>query len=164
MHEAMAPAKLGKEHEMLAKSAGEWNVTMKTWMSPGDPPAESTGTARIKMILDGHILSEEFRGDFGGMKFEGFGMVGYDTFRNRWWQTWCDNMSTGIYWGAGTASPDGKTVTLIGKSDRPQQNRKDVEMKGIYRFISDNEHVFESYDKGPDGKDVKTMEIHYRRK
>ena len=28
MHETMAPAKLGKEHEMLAKSAGEWNVTM----------------------------------------------------------------------------------------------------------------------------------------
>jgi hypothetical protein len=160
----MKLAKPGKEHELLGRHVGEWNVTMKTWMSPGDPPTEHKGTATLKMILGGRVLMEDFRGDFMGMAFEGHGMMGYDNYRGRWWQTWMDNMGTGMYKGEGTASADGKTVTLIGKSDRPAQNRKDVEMKGVYRFPNDNEHIFETYDKGPDGKEIKTMEITYRRK
>ena len=160
----MTLAKPGKEHEMLSRHAGDWNVTMKTWMNPGEPPAENQGTSRTQMILGGRYLAEAFRGDFNGMAFEGYGIIGFDNFRKRWWQTWMDNMSTSVYKAEGTASADGKTITISGKSDRAMQNRKDVEMKGVYRFISDNEYVFETYDVAPDGHDVKTMEIHYKRK
>ncbi|HEY3294129.1 MAG TPA: DUF1579 domain-containing protein [bacterium] len=152
----------GKEHQMLARHEGEWNVILRTWMNPDEPPSENKGTASYKMILGGRVLVEDFRGDFQGMPFEGHGMIGYDNNRGRWWQTWNDNMSTAIFKGEGTAGPDGKTITMTGKSDRP--DRKDVESKGVYHFASDNEHTFETYEKGPDGKERKTMEIHYRRK
>jgi len=164
MQEWMKLAQPGKKHEMLKRHEGEWNVTMRSWMQPGEPPTEGKGTARYKMILGGRVMTEEFHGDFMGMPFEGHGMIGYDNYRGRWWQTWNDNMGTGIYKGEGTGSPDGKVITIIGKSDRPAQNLKDLEMKGIYRFPNDNLHIFETYDKGPDGKDIKTMEIEYRRK
>jgi hypothetical protein len=164
MEAAKTLAKPGKEHELLRKHAGEWNVIIKTWMNPGEPPMENKGTSRTRMILDGRVLAEEFKGDFEGTPFEGYGMLGYDNYRNRWWQTWNDNWSTGIFHAFGTPGPDTRTVTMTGKSDRAMQDRKDVETKSVYRFLNDNEHVFETYDVAPDGHDIKTMEIHYRRK
>jgi len=162
--EMMKVGQPGKEHEMLAKHAGNWDVTMKASMNPDEPPAEIKGTSTAKMILGGRVLVEDFKAEMMGKPFEGHGMMGYGNFRNRWWHTWTDSWSTGLYYGEGTGTPDGRTLTLIGKSDRPMMNKKDVEMKGVYRFINDNEYIFETYDKGPDGKDVKTMELHYRRK
>jgi hypothetical protein len=152
-----------KEHELLGKHVGQWDVVIRHWMNPAEPPSESTGTATLRMILGGRVLVEEFKSDMMGMPFEGHGMMGFDTFRGRWWQTWNDNMGTGIYKGDGPAGSDAKVVTMTGKTDRAAMNQKDVEMKGVYRFISDNEHVFETYDKGPDGKDIRTMEIRYTR-
>lgn len=154
----------GKEHAVLGRQAGEWNVELTTWMNPAAPPTQGTGTASLKTILGGRVQIEEFHGDFNGMPFEGFGMMGYSNYRRKFWHTWTDNMGTGLYHGEGTASADGKVITMRGKSDRPAQNLKDVEMKAVYRFLNDNHHVFETYDIGPDGKDVRTMEIVYRRK
>jgi hypothetical protein len=156
-----APA---KEHQMLAKLAGDWNVEMITWMSPKDPPTTQKGTTRMKMILGGRVLTEEFVGDIKGQPYEGFGMMGYDKFNERYWQTWTDNMGTGLFHATGTATPDGRTITMKGKADRPMQKLKGVEMKTVYRILNDREHVFETYDTTPDGKEIKTMEIHYNKK
>ena len=163
MQEWMKIAQPGKEHDLLARQAGEWKMTMRAWMSPNDPPMEGDGTSIVKSLLGGRILTEEVHAHFGDMPFEGFGTKGHDNFHNKWWQTWTDWMTT-LYYAEGTASADGKTVTMFGTADRPEQNRKNVERKTVNRFLDDNHHVFEMYEKGRDGKEIKMFEIDYRRK
>jgi hypothetical protein len=158
---AIAP---GKEHEMLAKHEGQWEVTLKSWMTPGEPPIESHGTARLTMVLNGHAMAEAFRGKMMDMDYEGYGMLGYDSYRKEWWQTWTDNVGTGIMVSRGKSGTDPKILTLTGKMDDAMQNRKDVEVRNVYHFTSDKQHSMEMYTKMPDGKEMKTMEIEYRRK
>ncbi len=159
--QAIAP---GKEHELLSRMQGEWDVTLKSWMNPGEPPMESHGTARLTMVLNGHSLAEAFRGHMMGMDYEGYGVLGFDSYRKEWWQTWIDNMGTGIYYARGKAGSDLKTATMTGKTDNAMKNLKDLDMRSVYTFTSDDQHTMESWVKGPDGKEMKTMEIQYRRK
>lgn len=59
-HQAMmeAYAKLatpGEPHKLFASLAGSWTTKTKSWMEPGKPPMESTGTA--EMNVAGRALS-----------------------------------------------------------------------------------------------------------
>src|SRR5262249_57547177 len=46
----------GEPHKMFTSLAGSWTTTTKEWMEPGKPPTDSTGTAEMKMLLDGRFL------------------------------------------------------------------------------------------------------------
>lgn len=50
----------GEPHRLFATLAGSWTTTTKEWMEPGKPPTESTGTAEMKMLLDGRFLYQEY--------------------------------------------------------------------------------------------------------
>ena len=45
----------GEPHKLFSSLAGNWTTTSKEWMEPGKPPTESTGTAEMKMLLDGRF-------------------------------------------------------------------------------------------------------------
>lgn len=158
---AIAP---GKEHEMLAKREGMWDVILKNRMGPDEPFMENRGTARLTMVLDGHALAEDFNGKMMDMDYHGYGMMGFDSFRKEWWQTWTDNVGTGIMVSRGKSGTDPMNPTLTGTMDNAMQNRKDVTVRSMYRFASDNEFLMEMWTTAPNGKEFKTMEIQYRRK
>jgi len=40
----------GTPHKLLARLAGSWNTKGKSWIEPGTPPAEFTGTREHKMM------------------------------------------------------------------------------------------------------------------
>ncbi len=69
----------GKEHQLLKKMAGNWDVTLRTWMNPDEPPHEVKGTATIKMILGDRYLVEDFKTELMGQPYEGHGMMGFDS-------------------------------------------------------------------------------------
>ncbi|HEY3294130.1 MAG TPA: DUF1579 family protein [bacterium] len=163
MQDLMKTAQPGKEHVILAQLAGEWNTVMRVWMSPDDPPAEAKGLAIVKSLLGGRLLTEELHAKFGDMDFEGFGTMGHDNFRGRFWQTWTD-WDTCLYHGEGTASADGKTVTISGMTDRHELNRTNVPRRTVFHFVNDNLHTFEVFEKDPSGKESRTLEMEYRRK
>ena len=48
----------GEGHARLAKLAGNWDYTMKWWMSPDAQPEESSGTMSAQMTMDGRYLVE----------------------------------------------------------------------------------------------------------
>ena len=153
----------GAEHKLLAGHVGKWNAKVKTWMAPGAPANESTGTATITMLLDGRIKHEDFHTDMGGMSFDGFGMIGFDNFTRKFWMTWADNMSTALLFCEGTLSADGKELTFTGKINKAVQNMRDVPMKCTYKFLSDHHHVFESWEHSGTQQEFQTLEIHYTR-
>jgi Protein of unknown function (DUF1579) len=104
----------GEPHKLFSSLAGSWTTTSREWMEPGKPPTESTGTAEMKMLLDGRFLYQEYNAQMMGQPFSGVGIDAYDNMTKKYVTAWMDSMGTGIFVMEGTASADGKTITLKG--------------------------------------------------
>jgi hypothetical protein len=113
----------GEPHKLFASLAGSWTTTTKEWMEPGKTPTESTGTAEMKMLLDGRFLYQEYNGPMMGQPFSGIGIDAYDNLTKKSVTAWIDSMGTGIFMMEGMASADGKTVTLKGSHPEPGGGR-----------------------------------------
>ena len=56
----------GEPHKQFESLAGSWTTQTKEWMEPGKPPTESTGSAEMKMLLDGRFLYQEYNAQMMG--------------------------------------------------------------------------------------------------
>ncbi len=152
----------GEPHKQLASLAGSWTTKTKEWMEPGKPPMESTGSVEMKTLLDGRFLQQEFTGNMMGQPYAGIGTTGYDNLRKRYVSTWMDSMGTGIFTMEGTASPDGKTITLNGQ--HAELGGGQMSHRAIWKLVDPNTQTFEMYGTHKGGKEMKMMEITYNRK
>ena len=152
----------GEPHKLFASLAGTWTTKTKEWMEPGKPPTESTGTAEMKMLLDGRFLQQEFTSQMMGQPFSGIGIDGYDKLRKRYVTTWIDTMGTGIFQMEGTASADGKTITLKGRHDEPGGGQ--MTHRAVWKIVDGNTQTFDMYGTHKHGKEMKMLEIAYTRK
>jgi hypothetical protein len=154
----------GQPHAMLAKANGNWDAEMTMWMSEGAAPQVTKSVCNNKMIFGDRYQQTTFKGDFGGMPFEGTSITGYDNAEKMFFSTWMDNMSTGMMTMKGTWDSTTKAITFKGKMICPA-NGIECEMKEVYKMIDDNTHIMEMY--GPDmktGKSYKNMQIKFTRK
>ena len=152
----------GEPHKQFASLAGSWTTTTKSWMEPGKPPMESTGSAEMKMLLDGRFLYQEFTGEMMGQPFSGVGIDAYDNLRKRYVTVWLDTMSTGVFTMEGTASADGKTITL--KGQHGETGGGQMTHRAIWKLVDANTQTFEMYGAHGHGKEMKMLEIAYTRK
>jgi hypothetical protein len=152
----------GEPHKLFATLTGSWTTTTKSWMEPGKPPMESTGTAEMKMLLDGRFLYQEFTGEMMGQPFSGVGIDAYDNVQKKYVTAWMDTMGTGIFLMEGTASPDGKTITL--KGQHPEPGGGHMSHRAIWTLVDSNNQTFHMYGTHHGGKEMKMMEITYSRK
>lgn len=153
----------GEVHKMMASWSGAWNEEVSTWMSPDAPASKSTGVATNKMILGGRYQVTEHKGSMMGQPFEGMGTMGYDNIKKVFVSTWEDNMGTGIMSMEGPWDAATKSATLKGKVVDPTM-QKEVDVKEVFKVIDDNTQILEMYGAGPDGKEMKMMEIKFTRK
>lgn len=161
--ESMAP---GEEHEKLEAEEGTWDATMKMWMMPGAPPAETKGTSQRKMMLGGRFLMDEYKGSMMGMPYDGVGFNGYDKFKKKYTSVWISSMGTNILTMEGTASADGKTITYEGLMDEPMTGEKDKKVRYIAKNIDADNQIFEIHDLALEkmGMSTKVVEISYKRR
>jgi Protein of unknown function (DUF1579) len=152
----------GEPHKLFAGLAGSWTTTTKEWMEPGKPPTESSGTAEMKMLLDGRFLYQEFTGNMMGQSFSGIGIDGYDNLRKKYVTAWMDTMGTGIFIMEGTASADGKTITLRGSHPEPGGGK--MTHRAVWKIVDSNSQTFDMYGAHHGGKEMKMLEIVYTRK
>ncbi len=162
MEEYKKLATPGEPHKLLASLAGSWTTKTKEWMQPGKPPMESTGSSEMKMLLDGRFLQEEFTGDMMGQPYSGIGTLGYDNLRKRYVTTWIDTMGTGIFTMEGTASADGKTITLKGPHAMPGGGQ--MTHRAVWKIVDSNTQTFDMYRSHGKDKETKMVEITYTRK
>ena len=155
-------AQPGEPHKLFASLAGSWTTKTKEWMEPGKPPTESTGTAEMKMLLDGRFLQQEFTGQMMGQPFSGIGIDAYDNLRKKYVTAWIDTMGTGIFMMEGTASADGKTITLKGQHAEPGGGY--MTHRAIWKIVDSNTQTFDMYGAHHGGKEMKMLEIMYTRK
>ncbi len=85
----------GAPHKLLAGLEGTWTTRTKSWMEPGKPPLETTGTCEQKLLLGGRYLQQVYTGDMMGEQFTGINLLGCDNHTGKYVSTWIDSMSTG---------------------------------------------------------------------
>ena len=152
----------GEPHKLFASLAGSWTTKTKEWMEPDKPPMESTGSAEMTMLLDGRFLQQEFTGDMMGQRYSGVGISAYDNLRKRYVTMWIDTMGTGIFTMEGTASADGKTITL--KGQHAELGGGQMTHRAVWKIVDSNTQTFDMYGTHEHGKEMKMMEITYTRK
>ena len=152
----------GEPHKQFESLAGSWTTKTKEWMEPGKPPTESTGSAEMKMLLDGRFLQQEFTGNMMGQPFSGVGIDAYDNMTKKYVTAWMDTMGTGIFMMEGTASADGKTITL--KGSHPEPGGGKMTHRAVWKIADGNTQTFDMYGTHHGGKEMKVLEITYSRK
>lgn len=162
MDAMMKAGMVGSEHAKLKGMEGNWDAAVKMYMSPG-APTEGKAISSRKSIMDGRFIVEDYSGDFMGMPFKGMGIFGYDNVQKKYVSTWLDNMGTGIMHSTGTVDATGKVFTYTGESADPMTGKM-VKMTMVTTIVDDKKHTFVMNGPGPDGKDMKMMEITYTKK
>jgi len=152
----------GEPHKLFATLAGSWTTTTKEWMEPSKPPTESTGTAEMKMLLDGRFLYQEYNSQMMGQPFSGVGIDAYDNMTKKYVTAWIDSMGTGIFIMEGTASADGKTISL--KGSHPEPGGGKMTHRAVWKIVDNNTQTFDMYGAHHGGKETKMLEITYTRK
>jgi hypothetical protein len=151
----------GEPHKLFASLAGSWTTKTKSWMEPDKPPVESTGSAEMKMLLDGRFLKQKFTGEMMGQPYSGIGIDAYDNVRKKFVTAWIDTMGTGIFMMEGTASADGKTITMEGQHEEPGGGH--MTHRAVWTIVDNNTQTFVMYGAHHGGKEMKMMEITYTR-
>ncbi|HKA17782.1 MAG TPA: DUF1579 family protein [Blastocatellia bacterium] len=159
---AVDAATPGVVHAQLAKRAGEYTTVTKFSMQPGGPASESTGTAKLTVILDGRFLMEEDAGNFMGQPTKGIRIWGYDNGAKQYESSWMYTGSTGIMRLTGNSSDGGKTVKFVAtfNDESGAKQTFDAEL----RFLDDDHFVVGLYARMPDGKPGPTFDTTYTRK
>ncbi len=153
----------GPQHQALAGMAGTYDMKIKAWHAPGQPPAEDTGTATRSMTLGGRVLVEDVSASMMGAPFNGHGMMGFDNVTGKYWSTWNDSMSTGLFVSEGTCDAAGKSCTFTGTMNDPVKKTAS-KLRMTTKWTSPTVELFEMYGPGPDGKEMKMMEMTYTKK
>ncbi|HEY3245893.1 MAG TPA: DUF1579 domain-containing protein [Phycisphaerae bacterium] len=153
-------AKPVKEHEVLKQLEGRWKSEAKAYWEDPQHPEITSGTVENRLILGGRFLLSDQQGTAMGMPFEGHWMIGFDKQKKKYVTVWVDNMGTGLFPADGTADADGKVLTFTGSWPDPvMPMTHDTRM--VTTIVSPSKYTFEMYEKGPDGKEMKVMEVTY---
>lgn len=152
----------GADHQALAPLVGSFAHTIKLWMDPNAQPEISTGSTEAQWILGGRFVESRVTGTSMGQPFEGRGLIGYDNQKKQYTSVWLDNMATGMMAMEGRYDAGTKVLSESGSASCPMEGTKSF--RGVTKIIDDNNHTYEMYTNGPDGKEFKMMEMTYVRK
>ena len=151
-----------ENHKILDSFVGNWNYTVKWWMSPGAKPEVSKGTSDVKWIIGGRFLKQSAQGKSMGQPFKGMGITGYDNAEKQYNSIWIDNMGTGMMMSKGNYDPSTKTLVEKGTFTDPVEGEKSY--RGVTTIINKDKYTYEMYISGPDRKEFRMMEIVYMRR
>ena len=131
----------GPEHKKLEPLLGKWDVDSRI----GGAPAGKS-KAEFSWQLEGRWLKEEVTGQLMAMPYKGFGLLGYDNFKQAYVATWIDGLNTYKLDSQGKFDQTGKTLILYGTMDEYLTGENDKMVKYVYRW-KDNDHFnFEIHD------------------
>lgn len=142
-------------HGRLANSAGVFKATMRSWTSPDAPPIVSAMEVRREMTLGGRVLEETWTGEVFGMSFVGVGRTGYDNITGRYWSTWTDNTSTGVFISYGEWDEDAQRFVFQGELTDPISGQP-MPTRMVSTYPSEDEETMTMYQ-AQGGQEVKAM-------
>ena len=147
-----------KEHEALANMVGTWDCAVKMEALPGvpgmDKASESKCTETAELICNGLWLKSTMAGTKDGKPQSGVFIAGYDPSKKKYTGVWMssDDKESGANTATGTYDAASKTWNWEWKSPMG-------EGRSTCTMTDSNKNVETCYMKGPDGKEVKFMEM-----
>lgn len=153
----------GDMHKWMEKTNGNWEAEISQWMDPATPPMKSKGTLTQSSVMGGRYVMGKYASSLFGQPMEGMSTLGYDNAKKLFVSTWIDNFGTGIVYMAGTYDSTTKTLNLKGYQSDPVTG-KDSNVREEMTMIDNDSYVMVMYGDGMDGKEMKLMEITYKRK
>ncbi|MCX6317604.1 MAG: DUF1579 domain-containing protein [Bacteroidetes bacterium] len=152
----------GDMQKWLAKGAGTWEGEVHSYM-PGAPVDTQKGKEVTRMSMNGLYQESDFSSTMMGQPFMGRSTMGYDNIRNVFVSTWIDNMGSGIILMEGTYDAATKTLNMKGKQTDPTYGTQ-TDMRQETIFTDDDNYTMNMYNTGPDGKEMKVMDVMLKRK
>lgn len=149
----------GEGQSRLAAREGEWDVTVRHWMTPDAPMEEAKATSAYEMIMGGRFLVQHYEANWAGMEFEGVGVSAHNNKTGQYQTTWLDSMGTGLMQGGGSFKGDVLHWTALATDPLLGE----VQTRGTETFGDPDHFVVTMYYPGPDGKEFKMMELTYVR-
>lgn len=152
----------GPQHARIAEAVGTYDMAVKSWQSPDVPPTVDSGTCTRRMALGGRVMVEEVDATMMGAPFDGLGLHGFDNVSGKYWATWNDSVGTGLMVAEGDCDDQG-ACTFTGSWNDPVTKGK-VTARMTSHWTDANTEIFEMHGPGPDGKEMKMMQITYTRR
>jgi len=153
----------GEGQKRLAPMVGEFDVMIRTWLDPAQPPIESKAVAISTWVLGHRYVQTMLSGLVMGEPFDGIGYAGYDNVLKQYQATYMDSGSTGMEWFCGSMDPTGGSAKLTATIPDPITGKPTkVEMR--LKIAASGDHVTELWEEVPTGEMVRIMEFQYTRK
>jgi hypothetical protein len=153
----------GEHHKAFARLAGDWIVAGRLWMDPADPPAETEGTARFDVVMNGLFVNEVLQMSVLGVPWEGRATFGFDNQSATHVSTWQDSFGSGILVFEGECTNHCREITMRSDPYLDPRMKRFVRMKTVSYLSDDDEARVEMYL--VDGRtETQIGEIWYARK
>ena len=160
MDAAMDP---GDGQKRLDFMVGTFDVKVKVWINPGEPPIESKATAVASWVLSHRYIQQMLSGFIMGEAWSGIGYAGFDNVQGVYVACYMDTGSTGMEWYTGSMDPDGKSAKLTATiADAITLKPTKLEMR--LTMSPDGNHVTELWQQDLGGRMFESMELTYIRK
>lgn len=157
-------------HKLLATLEGEWTQTMRLFIEPGQPPVESAGTARYRVILGGRYLHEDVRVQVNGETVEWTALYGYDNAKRIFTAVWADNRSTSL--DTAQSEPTPASAENTAAVDAPTFPAAPIRFRGMHEdagarepFVwsitieSPDRSIIEMFELTAEGTETRVMQI-----
>jgi hypothetical protein len=142
---------------------GTFDVRIRTWLDPSQPPFESMAVANCTWVLGNRYVQMMLSGFVSGEPFDAIGYAGFDNVAKKYVSTYMDSGSTGMDWYSGTMDPDGKSAKLAATAyDAITLEPRQTEMR--LRIGASGDHITELWQANKSGTLVKVMELEYTRR
>lgn len=152
-----------EHHKLAMQLAGEWTVECSFTPAPGAPATKSTGKAWFTAMpgMQTRWVTQKFEGEFLGKKFNGFGLLGYNTTTNKYESVWVDSMANSMMKDEGTK--DGSNVLDFKGTYTCCLTGENKTSHSRYTFNGPNSFTYEMFDQDENGKEFKSFTITYTR-
>jgi hypothetical protein len=152
-----------KEHEALAKFAGEWETKAECIVAPGQEPITCEGTESAKMV-GGFWLMSRGHGDMMGTPVDSVLTIGFDPKTKKYVGTFLCSADSTLWKYEGEMDASGKKLTLRTEGPLMTDPTKTGKYKEVLELVDKDHKRFTSYMIDENGKETKFVTMEYRRK
>jgi hypothetical protein len=153
------PSKQTPQHQLLQGWLGTWDATLDM---PGFGIEGSKGISTREMV--GKLwLVDRYEGDMMGMAFQGHGVTGYDSEKERFVGMWVDSWTDRMLTFEGTYEAATRTLRFDVPGRNPVTGEAQTEVHET-RMVSDDVMEFRMLWPGEDGEVQPVMVIRYERR
>lgn len=149
------------QHELIARTAGVWDVDCEYFLDPANP-IETKAVETITMLGPFWAVSR-FEGEFMGKPFVGAATLGFDPMRGMFVSTWVDSKSPHLNRFEGSIDETGKVLTLEGENQNPMSGEPTM-FRAVEEFVSSDTMTFKMNMDFPGMGDIELLSYVYTRR